>query len=818
MALHAASSSDVTHTITSFRTADTDLNRMAGRVSAVGMDVYLGAEGDAVARDLRSLAIEYAESAGSLERMLNELQGFDITSYLRDLRADIDGYASGAMNGVNNAAGKIGDWFQTHTDGVQDPLNAVGTAVDPDHHMELLNALKTPGDKALLGLKSSAKLTADKGLVALLLLAGIKIPKDLGVVGSQKYVITATLTEATTYEIAFDKALLAGTSYEKSLEKDFQTRHGTVGGEVSLGGLANVVSSDTVVYEFGTPQEAAEAMNLLAQVSLADGIGDLVGGFDPRNPVAPVSGIGLVDVHQFIRRHMRPTSLVTNSFGALVDGRLMPDPQELEPLNDAFIRSENHAALGASVNGSVAAKFKRLGISLDGEAGVELARQTIKDDELSYGVTGTIDLSASPSVTPLKWRGLEAGISQNPGLFSASRDLQVSWDLEPTPTTTGLLRWVDLPSEAQIGDRQPDRIEAVFETERYALPLPFVESRNDVVVESVKVTIENPTAAEIQALGLYFLTPGDNRAMENVLPRLPSDATLTFTTTDLNRSGNAYSLNGKFENKFATPSVVISPEAGTDLIRSTTEEIVTVGELNDPSTIFLPIIAIDDPPADDVIIFPLSEDKPTIEEVPIADPAQVVVEPVQGLNMRTTPTWDAPRVGVLRHGSIAELTGETMTAPDGEEWVQVVGYDAHGGGQAEGWVAMEHTKPFSASGVTMPDASRESPQLNEIQIEQYVVEPGDTLVDIAQAFDVTPDELIALNSELQNFSVADANHVHEADWIFPGDVVYVPGQAVPVAPATPLTVGDLIDLDAAAPPLTVGDLIDLDAPTRPPKP
>jgi nucleoid-associated protein YgaU len=146
-------------------------------------------------------------------------------------------------------------------------------------------------------------------------------------------------------------------------------------------------------------------------------------------------------------------------------------------------------------------------------------------------------------------------------------------------------------------------------------------------------------------------------------------------------------------------------------------------------------------------------------------PDQLVVVPNDGLNVRPSPSTDGNRVGVFQHGTFVQPTGAQQTDAQGNQWVEVRGPDVDDR-PVQGWVAAQYVQSHPAG--AMDTTGRINPQLEAQGYREHLVQPGDTVWDIARRDGVNFRDTLQLNSD----------HLVNPGMIFPGDTVYIPGTGI----------------------------------------
>ena len=88
--------------------------------------------------------------------------------------------------------------------------------------------------------------------------------------------------------------------------------------------------------------------------------------------------------------------------------------------------------------------------------------------------------------------------------------------------------------------------------------------------------------------------------------------------------------------------------------------------------------------------------EPVSDDPGFAEPVAVTAQ--SGLNIRSGPSVEQPRLGVFTEGTVLQPTGSGATDSEGAPWIEVTGTTSSGE-HVSGWVAADYIAP---TGGTLP--------------------------------------------------------------------------------------------------------------------
>lgn len=157
---------------------------------------------------------------------------------------------------------------------------------------------------------------------------------------------------------------------------------------------------------------------------------------------------------------------------------------------------------------------------------------------------------------------------------------------------------------------------------------------------------------------------------------------------------------------------------------------------------------------------PPEQPQPQPEQAPSPEPFRIQVQPYRGANIRSEPSIDAGKVGIVQMGSFLDATGQKQVDAEGQEWLKVKGRDQTDQVK-EGWVRGDMVKTYEAERGNNDNTGRMNPSRDGQRT--VTVKEGDNLWTIARREKVGYPRLLEANPHLLDRAV-----------IFAGDSVYLP--------------------------------------------
>lgn len=611
---------------------------------------------------------------------------------------------------------------------IENSGQAVETIVNPADQIARLNS---DGDQVVMSMTAEGKLQ-------------VPIPVGnvpIGIGGKGQYGYDITVQQAgdqnPTYDVTFDKNLLGGATIEPPIPG------------IDPAAELNLRTAGSVTMSFASQEEATRAVETLQRLALSETVRDTGSAISPlptgSNPAAnpvPESGSGL--------ENLSPTDPIAD--------RIEPSGEDMAFLRDHV--TTYSSAVGAQERLKVAAKFANMGIEPRFDGNQWLTRTvTLPQDgqpgRVTYTLSGDLEASTKEKLTIGKQQfdQLEIGyVPQN--IVDHGRlhgEVSMSWDVPADamgPTVSGQ----PVPEIAAFlnGDlRAPDEVSARFGIDYQTQSLTDL-SRTDHQRLSIEATTRNPTGQAGAILSNML-----NGDLEGAFRGMGEDFTVTATNEAVRRDGieQQHEIGAEVAD-IIEGKVSLIAEIGLDDVTSRHTGTMNGNDIAD--ALWGPQEVSSTPPVDE-----------TPADTPEND--QYVVVPLDGLNVREQPGADAAKVSAYQHGSFVDATGQTQTAADGSEWVEVTGLDPNDQ-VVTGWVDRSYLQPHA--GGDMDETGRINPDLEALGYEQHTVQPGDTIWDLAHRDGVNFNEMLRLNQD----------HLINPGMIFPGDTVYIPGTEQPVEP------------------------------------
>jgi hypothetical protein len=630
------------------------------------------------------------------------------------------------VNGVDPSASPTG--AVEHTQG------AVNTIADPGAEIGKLNS---DGDQVVMQMTGEGKLQVPT--VRLPIAVGAKAQYGYGITVQQVGDIPQPGTNGAqpTYNVTFDKNLLAGGMIEPEVPG------------IDPAAELNLRTTGSVSMNFDTQADATRAVNILQRLAASETIRDAGSALTPgvSNPASnPV-----VDDSSGVPSLPSPTDPVAD--------QIAPSEADMSFLRDNVTTYTSQ--VGLQERGKVAAKFANLGLEPRLDANqlltrtVELPRDG-QPGRLTYTVSGDLQPSTKEKLTIGKQQldQLEIGfVPQNIVEHGQLRgEVSVSWDLPPGATDS-TVSGQPVPEATSLSGAEglgaPDRISARLQLDYQTQSLTDL-SRTDLQRLSIEASTTNP--GQHAGPVLDSLLQGD---LEGAFRGMGDDFTVTARNETVRRDGvnQQHEFGVELKDTFEAKLSVIG-NIGLDDITSRRTSTFTGTQIADrlggpqqPSPI--------EPPTQ-----------------PEQRPDQLVVVPNDGLNVRPSPSTDGNRVGVFQHGTFVQPTGAQQTDAQGNQWVEVRGPDVDDR-PVQGWVAAQYVQSHPAG--AMDTTGRINPQLEAQGYREHLVQPGDTVWDIARRDGVNFRDTLQLNSD----------HLVNPGMIFPGDTVYIPGTGRAQPPVEP---------------------------------
>ena len=608
---------------------------------------------------------------------------------------------------------------------------AVNTIVNPSEEIAKLNS---DGDQVVMSMTAEGKLQVPVPVG--------DVPVGAGGKGQYGYGITVAQVgdQNPVYDVTFDKNLLGGATVEPpipgidpALELNFRT-------------------AGSVTMRFESQADATRAAEALQRLALEETVRDagsailpLPTGSNPASNPVPDSGSGLEDL---------------SSTDPIAD-RVGPSDEDM-----AFLREHvttYTSAVGAQERLKVAAKFANLGIEPRFDGNQWLTRTvTMPQDgqpgRVTYTLSGELNPSTKEKLTigQQQFDQLEIGyVPQN--IVDHGRlygEVSMSWDVPADamgPTVSGQpVPEIDALLNGDFG-RAPDEISARFGIDHQTQSLTDL-SRTDQRRLSFEVSTRQPDAHVGPVIS--NMLSGD---LEAAFRSMGEDFTVTATNESVRRDG-----------------IEQQHEIGVEVADVAEGKVSLIAEIGLSDVTSRQSITSNGNEIADRLWGPQALDAPApVEEAPEARPdnRQFAVVPPEGLNVRAQPSLDGQKLGAYRHGTFVDATGQRHTDETGRQWMEVRGLDAYDR-VTQGWVDASYLQPHAAGG--RGGTGRINPDLEAQGYEAHVVQPGDTVWDLAQRDGVNFNEMLRLNQD----------HLIDPGLIFPGDKVYIPGTGQP-APAEP---------------------------------
>jgi LysM repeat protein len=640
-------------------------------------------------------------------------------------------------NGISQPAqGNGSDPTASQTGLGRETLRAGNTIADPAAEIGRLNS---DGDQVVMTMTGEGKLQVPT----------VRLPIAIGAKAQYGYGITVqqvgdnpapgTNGQAPTYNVTFDKNLLAGGIVEPEVPG------------IDPAAELNLRTTGSVTMNFDSQADAARAVGILQRLAASETLRDAGSLATPgisnpaSNPVVDDGSSGLPSL--------------PNPADPLAD-RIAPSQADMTFLRDNVTTYTSQ--IGLQERGKVAAKFANLGIEprLDANQTITRTVELPRDGQpgrLTYTLSGDLQASTKEKLTIGKQQidQLEIGyVPQNIVDHGQLRgEVSISWDLPPGATDT-TISGQPVPELSSLNGGEglgaPDRVSARLQLDHQTQSLGDL-SRTDMRRISIEATTNNP--GQHAGPVLNSLLQGD---LEGAFRGMGDDFTVTAQNETIRRDGvhQQHEVGVELKDTFEAKLSLIG-NVGLDDITARQTATFTGTQIADRLGGPRQPAPVEPPPTP-----------------PETRPDQLVVVPNDGLNVRPTPSTDGARTGVFQHGTFVQPTGARQTDAQGNQWVEVRGPDVNDR-PVQGWVAAEHVRPHPAG--AMDDAGRINPNLEAQGYRAHVVQPGDTVWDIARRDGVNFRDTMQLNGD----------HLINPGLIFPGDKVYIPGTGRAQPPAPP---------------------------------
>lgn len=618
---------------------------------------------------------------------------------------------------------------------VVNTLQAVNTVTDPAEEIAKLNS---DGDRVVLSLTGEGKLQLPVPVG--------NVPVGVGVKGQYGYGITieqagetpnpGTNDEPPVYNVIFDKNLLGGGVIEPPIPG------------IDPAAELNLRTTGSVTMRFDTQADAVRAVNVLQRLALEESVRDTGAALSPAAGLSNPASNPLTD---------QENASPSRNFDPLADA-IAPSSQDM-----AFLR--NHvtsytSAIGAQERGKIAVKFGNLGIEPRLDSNQTLTRtvelpQNGQPGRVTYTLSGDLQLSNKEKLTIGKQQfdQLEIGyVSQNIMEHGRLRgEVSMSWEFQAEAFESSL-SGQPVPELSTIANGNPlgapDGITASLHLDYQSQSL-LDSSRTDLQRLSIEAAVVNPGANAAPALNAFL-----NGDLEAAFRGMGDDFSVRAINETVRRDGvnQQHEVGVEFADIVEGKASLIA-NIGLDDITSRREAAFSGTGIAD--RLWGPQQSA--PPA------PAGNPPATADQ-----PAQFVVVPEDGLNVRDEPSFDGRRISAFQHGTFVEETGQRQIDGQGREWREVKGLDVNDS-IVEGWVDSQYLAAHAEGAMT--ETGRIDPDLETQGYESHIVQLGDTMWNLARRDGVDFHEMVQLNQ----------NHIINAGFIFPGDKIYIPGTGQPAA-------------------------------------
>lgn len=642
----------------------------------------------------------------------------------------------------------------THSGGADAGASVSGAASQAQQlaHDAVANAidrLDHDGDRVVLGVTLEGKLEVPVPLPP----AG----EPVGVGGKAQYGYTIAVEQvggagsadgaAPHYEVKFDKNLLAGVMAEIPAPV------------LDPAAEINLRTTDSATMSFATKEEALRAVEILERVAASQTLRDAAsvavpGASQGGNPASnPVGGDETSSTPG--GTNGSSASGAGGPLAPAVDSALAgiaPSQQDMDWLNQHV--TSYSTRIGAQERLKLGVKLVQLGIEPRFDAQPDITRTvTLPHDgqpgRVTYTLGGELAVSTKTKFTiGLGWLDINdvgykpADIAENARLRG---EISLSWDVPASDFAAngGRPAALDVADLLSGNGRAPDEASVRLRAEVHP-PTLLDPTRTDLLRTTIEASVTDPVHNSVAALDR--LVHGD---VDGAQHALADHERISVTAERVQRDG----VNQQHELGFEI----------ADLFEGGVSAIVDVGFDDIVQRRTVTLDGSQPAPA------PGSDDGSTPPPTP-AGAGQYVVVPRDGVNVRTEPSVQADRASVIQHGSFVQATGQQQVDAQGRTWFEVSGTDV-ADRPVSGWVASDYLSAHPQG--AMDATGRVNPALEAAGQNEYTVQPGDNLWDIARAKGADFGTVLALNQD----------HLIDPALIFPGDTVYLPGQhAVPTPP------------------------------------